>query len=234
MTLKRGALDISALRLGSTEITQLRLGSTLIWAKTNVRDDFNRADQIGLGPAWTDHGDATGDYRAAIAQGAYARINIPDVILDLGQDLKVSRWRYNAAVLPGDNGYVEVRVANAGDVTKANIITQVFARMSNSAFTHGVGFQFDSGMCRIVRRVGGTDTVMDPGKPYATGDIIRMTFNGQVYSLYRNGSLIGGWTDTGTASVGAGFRSLGVRFSGSKDVWGPRRYSAALDYVEAG
>ena len=234
MTLKLGSTNISALRLGGTEITQARLGSTLVWAKTNVRDDFNRADQIGLGANWTDHGDATGDYRAAIAQGSYARINIPDVIFDLGQDLKVSRWRYSSAVLPGDNGYVEARIANAGDQTKANIITRVYARLSNGGFTHGVGFQLDSGVCRIVRMVGGTETVMASGGSYASGDIVRLEFNGQVFSLRRNGSLVAGWTDTGTSSSGSGFRSMGVLFSGSKDVWGPRRYSAALDYVEAG
>lgn len=234
MTIKLGSTTISALRLGGTEITQVRLGSVLVWAKTSVRDDFNRPDQIGLGAAWTDYGDATAEYRAAIAQGAYARINIPDQPFNLGQDLKASRWRYNAAMLGGDDGYLEVRIANAGDVTSSGIITQAFARVSNAAFTHGVGMQFDSGVCRIVRRVASTDTVMASGGTYASGDIVRLTFIGQVYSLYRNGSLVAGWTDTGTASSGAGFRSMGVRFSGSKDVFGPRRYSAALDYVEAG
>lgn len=236
MTIKLGSTTISALRMGSTEVTQVRLGSTLIWAKTSVRDDFNRPDQIGLGANWTDHGTATDDYRAAVAQNT-ARINVPDQPFNLGQDLKLSRWRYSASTVPGDNGYVEFRIGNAGAIS-ADHITQVYGRLSNGAWTHGVGVQLDSGLLRIVRMVGGTETIMassgGTSGNYSSGDIVRLTFNGQVFSLYRNGVLVAGWTDTGTSSSGAGFRSLGVRFTGSKDLFGPRRYSASLDYVEAG
>ncbi|ADX31959.1 virion structural protein [Tsukamurella phage TPA2] len=86
--------------------------------------------------------------------------------------------------------------------------------------------------------VGGTETIMASSTAgagnYASGDIVRLTFNGQVFSLYRNGALVAGWTDTGSAAVGAGYRSLGIRVTGSKDFFGPRRYSASIDYVEAG
>lgn len=236
MTIKLGSTTISALRLGSTEITQVRLGSTLIWAKTNVRDDFNRPDSVGLGASWTDHGTATGDYRAGISQNT-ARILVPDVLFDVVQPLRLSRWRYNAAVVPADNGYVEFRIGNAGAIS-ADHITQVYGRLSNGGWTHGVGVQLDSGLLRIVRMVGGTETVMassDPsGGNYSSGDIVRLTFTGQVFSLYRNGVLVAGWTDTGSSLAGAGYRSLGVRFTGSKDFLGPRRYSASIDYVEAG
>lgn len=236
MTIKLGSTTITALRLGSTEITQVRLGSTLIWAKTNVRDDFNRDDQVGLGPNWADHGTATNEFRAGISQNT-ARAQVPDALFDIVQPVRFSRWRYSAATVPSDNGYVEFRIGNAGAIT-ADHITQVYGRLSNGGWTHGVGVQLDSGLLRIVRMVGGTETIMASSAAgagnYASGDIIRLTFNGQVFSLYRNGTLVAGWTDTGSSAVGAGYRSLGIRVTGSKDFFGPRRYSASIDYVEAG
>ncbi|QGH80046.1 hypothetical protein SEA_NHAGOS_35 [Gordonia phage NHagos] len=231
MSLRLGSTPITNVRLGSTDIKEIRRGSTLIWSRSNVRDDFNRADSTGLGASWTDHGPASSPYLASVLNN-YARLNIPDGLISLS--LQTSRWRYNAAQMPSDDGYVETRVASKGDAGWDRI-TEVFGWLTNTSFDSGVGIRLDGSVPSIVRRVTGTETVMASGTTYAAGDVLRVRKNGTVYSLYRNGAFVTQWNDSGnTAVTGAGNRSLGVVLTGTKDTLGPRRFSAALDYVEAG
>ncbi|UYL88146.1 hydrolase [Gordonia phage Evaa] len=228
--IRTGSTPIIDIRRGATPLSQVRVGSTLVWSRSSVRDDFERDDSVGLGPNWTSHGPSATPYLASVLNG-YARMNVPDGLVNLS--LQTNRQRFNAGVVAGDNGYIEARIANLGDAGWSRI-SQLFGRLSNAAFTHGVGFQLSDGRLHIVRRVADTDTIMASGSGYAAGDVIRLAYAGNVYSLYRNGSYVFGWTDSGnSASVGSAFRSLGLVVSATKDTFGPRRYSPAFDYVEA-
>jgi hypothetical protein len=238
MPIYRGSTPITAIYKGSTPVTAVYRGSTLIWSINTLRDDFNRADTANLstGGAWADHSPAGLTYTAGIVNNT-CRVAIPDGLIDT--TMQTARKRYALAVSPDDDGYVEARVASVGDGTDetgAVLLTQVFGRVSNTAFTNGVGFQLDQSVIRIVRRAASTDTVMvaDCGS-YVPGNIIRLTQVGNLHTLTCNGAFRNEWNDTGaTGSRGATFRSLGIRVDGTKDFLGPRRFSAALDYVEYG
>ncbi|WNM74930.1 glycosyl hydrolase [Gordonia phage MossRose] len=229
MPLRLGSTPITSVKLGSTDIREIRLGSTLVWSRSSLRDDFNRDNSVGLGANWTNHGPASSPYYASVLNN-YARLNIPDGLISLS--LQTSRWRYTAAVMPSDNGRIETRVAVKGD-NGWDRITQLFGWLSTD-FASGVGIRLDGSIPSIVRRVSGTETVMASGTTYNAGDVLQLRKNGTVYSLYRNGTFVVQWNDSGnTAVTGAGNRSLGVVFTGTKDTLGPRRFSAALDYVAA-
>ena len=234
MSLRIGGTPIVGLRLGSTPIQQLRLGSTIIWSASGagiIRVDFNQADQIGLGADWTSHGGVS-PYLASISSG-YARINIPDGLLFLG--LQEDRVRYNATTLPGDDGHIRVKIASMGDGTGYFAArSQAFRRLSNAAFTHGVGIELSNSQLKIVRRVASVDTIMANCGTYQPGDEADLVQAGDVHTMLLNGTDVGAWNDSGhTASKGAGFLSIGLMFSGGKDGLGPRRFSPAFDYVEA-
>ncbi|WAB09213.1 hypothetical protein SEA_LITTLEMUNCHKIN_37 [Gordonia phage LittleMunchkin] len=229
MTVRLGGKLITDVRLGTKPITQIRRGSQLIWSKATLRDDFNRADSIGLGANWTDLGPATAPYLASVTNN-YARLNIPSNLVNL--DLKTSRYRYTAGVKPNDNGHIETRVAIKGDAGWDRI-TEVYGWM-NVDMSGGVAIRFDGSVASIVRRVNNTSVVVATGGTYAAGDILKLSRNGQTWTLRRNGQLAVEWVDDGnTVTTGAAFRSLGLLVTGTKDTLGPRRYSAAVDYIEA-
>lgn len=233
-SLRFGATPITQLRIGSTPITQLRLGGAVIWSASGagvIRVDFNQPDQIGLGTDWTDYGGVS-PYLASISSG-YARINIPDDLPFLG--LQEDRVRYNAAQVAGDDGHIRVKIATMGDGTGFFAArSQAFRRLSNAAYSHGVGIELSNSQLSIVRRVGSVDTPMANCGTYQPGDEADLVQLGNVHTMLRNGNDVGAWNDSGaTASKGSGFRSIGLMFSGGKDFFGPRRLSPAFDYVEA-
>ena len=232
MPIRYAGHEITALKRGDVDISQVRHGSSLVWTKAPIFDGFNRDDSVGLGTDWTDHGPSGNPYLASVVNN-YARINIPDNQVFVA--FVEARARFNAAQTVSDDGYLEFRIATQGDGSGwSNYPTQVFRRLSNSAFTHGVGVQLDASTLRIVRRVGGGDTVMRNCGAFHAGDVCVLTQVGNVHTLFRNGTDVGAWNDNaGTASKGSGFRSVGVYFSGGKDAFGPRRFSPALDYIAA-
>lgn len=231
MPLYLGATPIQALRFGSVDVQKLCLGSIVVWSRSTLGDDFNGPDGP-LSAAWTNHTPGNG-YTAGIVNGQ-CRLAIPDGLI--GLPLIVDRQRYNAAVAPSDDYELEFRVGSQGSgpsITGDLSKTQVFARLSNGAFTHGIGVQLDSSTLRIVRRVAGTDTLVVPDcGTFAAGDIIRMRGVGNLHTLRRNGSFVKEWLDSGnTVVTGPGNRSLGLVVMGSKDALGPRRFSPAIDWV---
>ncbi|MHC9292073.1 DUF7257 domain-containing protein [Mycobacterium sp. LTG2003] len=232
MALHFGGTPIRALHLGGVDIQKLYLGSTVIWSRTSLRDGFDRDDADNLGPDWTNHTPSNG-YTAGVVNGM-CRLAIPDGLI--GLPLIVDRQRYNAAVAPNDDYELEFRIGSQGSgpsITGDLSKTQVFARLSNGAFTHGVGVQLDSSTLRIVRRVANTDTIINSFGSFAAGDTILLRGIGNLHSLRRNGSFVGEWNDSGgTAASGPGNRSLGLVVMGSKDALGPRRFSPAIDWVE--
>ncbi|ART68221.1 hypothetical protein BTO20_06155 [Mycobacterium dioxanotrophicus] len=229
-----GSAPVQGLYIGSTPVQQLYKGSTLVWSKSGVRDDFNRADGA-LGATWTHYGPAN-DYVANIVNGML-RLDVPDGLISAA--LKTDRIRFNAAQVSGTDYYVEFRVGTQGSgdsITGTKHRTQVFARVSDAAFTHGVGVELLNSKLAIVRRVASTDTIMaaDCGA-FAAGDIIRLSGVGNLHTLRRNGQFAGEWNDTGaSAASGTGYKSVGARVDGSKDLLGPRRFSAGIDWIEAG
>lgn len=224
---------IVAIKRGASSIVQIRRGATLIWSGSGLRDDFNRTD---LGADWIHYGPA-GDYVADIVNDML-RLDIPDGLLAV--PLKTDRVRLNTAQVSGTDYYLEFRVGSQGSGDSPFLgnkhRTQVFARVSDGAFTHGVGVDLYGSQLGIVRRVSNTDTIMVPNfGAFTAGDTIRMTGVGNLHTVRRNGQFAGEWNDSAaTAASGAGYKSIGVRVDASKDTLGPRRFSPGIDWIEAG
>lgn len=232
MTLRVGGHTLTGLRWAGHDLTQLRHGGHVLWSSVTLRDDFNRADADDVGSDWVHYGPTT--YLAGVHSKSM-RLSIPDGLLPTG--LETDRLRLNTGTAAADDCYLEFRIGSKGST---GYKTQVFYRLSNGAFTHGVGIQIDSSIIRIVRLVTSVETVISANiGAYAAGDIIRMSPVGNIHTVQRNGSVIGSWNDSGaTASKGAGFRSGGVRLDGERELFGdllqPRKFSPTLDYVEFG
>lgn len=162
--------------------------------------------------------------------GQMARMLIPDGLISLTP--QASRLRF-PTLLASDDGYLETQVSNIG---APDFVTQLFRRYANNGGgASGVGIDLRNSMLSLVRRVGGTDTLVKPNLgAFANGDVLRLVQEGNVHSLFRNGELLDAWTDgTGTAAVGAANRSVAMLMQGAKDFQGARRFSPALNYLEA-
>ena len=238
------------IRRGSTLINSVRRGSTLVWSRSTVsgglipagglfRDDFNRDDADTLGTAWTSHGPST-DKFIGIENG-FARLKLGIDQIGGFFDLRTSRMRYNAAKLSVDDGYIEVRMATAGSsqtllsMSLTGYVAQAFNRLSDTAFTHGVGIHMVSGRCWIVSRFNNNETLRGDGGNFQAGDVLRLTSVGNLHTLTVNGAQRAQWNDGGGGAwKGTGYRSMGLRSDAGKDLLGPRRYSPAFDYVEVG
>lgn len=232
--IKGSVAPLTAIRHGSTAINEIRRGTTLVWAASLLRDNFNDDRGIGLGAAWTDHGPAVTPNLASVINEQYARINLPDgVNVISGQR---SRWRYNLATAPTDDGYLEIKIATRGD-WDGTFSTTAFSHLSNSAFTDGVGINLRGSRLRITCMLASTETDKADCGGFVPGDVCRLvhTNGGTLHQMFRNGRLVGAWDGTGVASVGSGFRSTGLSVYGRKDsILTPRRYSPGIDYIEAG
>lgn len=232
MSIIRGGAGITRVVRGGSDIVQVRRGTDLVWSSNILRDDFNRDDAQTLGDDWTSTGSG---FKLGISSKA-ARMYIPDGILSIAQPLNTDRARFNKGTASQDDYELEFRIGSKGSdnsITGTQHRTQIFARGSNGGTTHGVGVDLFLSVARIVRRVGSTDTMMIDCGAYNAGDIGILRGAGNLHSLYINGSFRGEWNDTGnTAQKGAGYRSLIIRGDGSKDLLGPRRFSASLDYVQ--
>lgn len=231
-----GSTSIIDIRRGTTLINEVRRGSTLVWARTTIFDDFERDDADTLGSDWTYSGSTT--HKLGINSGT-ARVKIPDGLIGGFFSLETSRAWFNVDTASDDDGFVECQPGSLGSSASggspSGYVTDVFGRVSNGALTEGVGIRLIAGLLYIVRRVASSDTVMASGGSFVSGDVLRLTYVGNLYTLTRNGSQVAEWDDSGaTASVGAGYRTLGIRGDGAKDLLGPRRFSPALNYVTMG
>lgn len=232
-----GSTGITAIKHGALNITNAYRGSVPVWSASSIRDDFDRADASTLGDNWTDEGSST-DYKIGITDER-SRVQIPDGIIGGFWDYRISRMRWNAETLSGDDGFVEARVATSGDNASATSLvgyrTDVMGRVSNDDFSDGVGFRLNAGQCWIVSRIDDSDDERADGGPYQPGDVIQMTFTSNTHRLFINGEQVAVWEDEDPlAASGSGYRSLGIRQEGAKDLLGPRRFSPALDYVMMG
>lgn len=234
-----GPKEITALRLGTKPVTRVMLGGKTIWNAVKVYDDFNRPNrELDDDGVWINHGPSL-DRVASIVDGK-CRIGIPDGLMDPFE--RISYMRFTKATSPLEDGYVEAHVATMGESTKTflgdiNYQTHVYGRVSNTGFNNGVGIWMAASELGIVVKRNLGETVVRKFGSYAAGDIVRLQWKGTVYTMLRNGQSLGTWTDSsGQVATGTGHRSLGLRVHGAKELFGfgPRRFSAALDYVEYG
>lgn len=232
----RGSTPIVARYRGSVPITARFRGSQPIWSRGGVHFDFTEPNAPLTSYGWVDHGPSS-DFKAGVVDGAM-RLALPDGLIALTE--RTSRARYGTPMTK-DGGFIEIRVATKGDGTKNFLLgtvaytTQVFGWVSNAAFTHGVGIGLEASQLSIVRRVAGTDTKMASCGAFGAGDVVRLIRGEVVFTMKRNGQIVGVWPDTGnTAASGVDYRSLGVRVDASKDPLGPRRFSPSIDWLRFG
>jgi hypothetical protein len=233
-----GSTPVTDFRIGTTQVNELRIGSTLVWTRGGVfRDDFPEDDLDTLVDTgrWADHGPAT-DHVLGIVDGR-ARVAIPDGELGGIFAIATSRMRYTVGTLSQNDSYLEVRVATKGSSGSISSLsgytTDAFHRLSNAAFTHGVGIRMHGGVFRVVSRIASTDATHTPGYNYTAGDRLGLLSVGNVHGLLKNGIAVDVWNDTGaTAASGVGYRSMGLRGDGAKDFLGPRQFSPAIDYIQ--
>lgn len=233
--------------IGEDRILQFYRGTNLIWNDTRLIDLFDDKDADGNPDVitlagtgrWTD----LGPYpvipipypKLAIYRGIM-RLNLPDGLLVSA--MATNRARYNVQH-PGDDGYIEARVATKGSGTPPPFMgwtaaTDVYRRGNNTTGnqTHGVGFRLRQSQLWIVSMTAGNDTERADCGSFAANDIIRLESTGNLHKLYRNGLLAGQWNDTGGLALsGASYRSMILRSDASKDLLGPRRFGPALDWV---
>lgn len=161
-----------------------------------------------------------------------ARLQMPDGLMNL--DKQVGRMRH-PSLLPSDDGWLEVQVAESGSPGMA---TQVFRRYANDGSgARGVGIHMVDNMAGIVRRVGGVETVVKPALGgFGPSSRLRLEQLGNTHTLLRDGIPLGDpWVDaTNTAASGAANRSVAMVMTGAKELWGSRRFSPSLNYLEAG
>lgn len=241
MTINRGSTTISDIRRGSTLINEVRRGSTILWQRTNATTvDFSvLPDAATLGAGWASHGPST-DFLIGV-EGGTARVKLIDGLIGGFFDLRTSRMRYTVATAPADDGFIEVVAASRGssgsllNMSDGDFQTVAFGRLSNTDFTAGVGIDMAGGNVWITRMIGGVLTRMGNGGSFAAGNRLYLSHANRLHTLYRNGFQVAQWSDSGgTASKGAGFRSMGLLAEAGKDVLGPRRFSPAISAIKMG
>ncbi|QOP65583.1 hypothetical protein SEA_SUIGENERIS_41 [Mycobacterium phage Suigeneris] len=169
--------------------------------------------------------------------GNAARMLVPDGLMSLNK--QVSRVRHET-VLPGDDGFLETRIAELGD---PGYVTQLFRRYANDGSgARGVGLDFRNSQVSIVRRVASADVLVAPNiASFGPNDTFRLTQTGNLHSLIKNGEPVLSpsgsevtWNDaTGTAATGASNRSVAMMMQSAKELSGSRLFSPSLDYVDA-
>jgi len=242
-SLKVGSSAVADVRYGSTMVSSIRRGSTIMWQRTGggsgslIFDDFDRADADTLGSNWTYEDGAFHDHEIGVENGQ-ARVKIPEGLIGGFFTLSTSRCRYNVATASSDDGFVETQPSSLGSsasgAAPTGYRTQIFGRASTDC-SNGVGIEMRAGNCWIIRRVSEVGTRMASGGAFQPGDVLRLTYATDLYTLTKNGRTIATWNDSGqTAHRGASYRSLMLRGDGAKDLLGPRRFSPALNYALMG
>ena len=238
MTLYRGTAPIIAVYRGATPITAIYRGTVPLWSPDTAGDDFNGAAGPLALPTWADINASV--YKLGIEDGR-ARVLIPDGLLGGFWDFNTSTFRYALSVNPGNNGYVEARLATQGDSSSitslSGYVTDVWNRGNNlgSTHTHGVGFRAIGGQVQLCSVIGSVVAARDDPVPFQSGAICRVSSVGNIHTQLLNGKAVGEWNDSGgLAQQGTNYRSLIITGQGAKDFLGPRRFSPALDYVKMG
>lgn len=217
-----GSLPVT-LKYGSHPITHLYKGSTLIWTPGGIRDPFDGS--AVLNPAWWAQ---EGSSYSIGSEFGLCRLLLPDNAIWIFA--QTAHARYTAAQHQAD-GYAEWVIGNPGS---GGFATTVWRRASNaSGRAAGVGVQMLSSSLQIVRRVGGVETEVRACGQFQGGDRMRLTQVGNLHTVHRNGRFVGEWDDTGaTAANTFAERTLAMTMTATKDLFGPRRFSPSIDWIE--
>lgn len=232
MAINSVSTGIVGVAIGDTNLVQVMLGTDEIWSPVSLGDDFNRSDSLGLGSNWHDHGSSTTP-RLASVQGGLCRMNsVPSAITI---SFRASSWRYTADTSLADDGWIEVIPADFGSGTgpTPEYPTRILRRLTNAAFTDGVGIEIARGLVRITRLLSGTYTARTECGSYIPGDIIRLTQTADYHELTLNGEVRGSWNDSGSsAHKGSGYLSIGVAPTLECDSAGRTWRGPAIDSVK--
>lgn len=234
MPISVGGSVVQGVSVGGTNATAVYVGADRVWSQSQMYFGFDEWVSDLTARGWV-YGSPAPTYRAC-SDGSALRINSPDGISALGEF--VDRVRYGDATATRDGGYLRFGFASLGSSPSPSVshyYTDVFARGSNGAFTDGVGVRAEMGEIKLLSRISGTEVVRAECGSFDTADKFLLRFHGDVWTLYRNGAFAGEWDDTGgVAASGSGNRSLIVRVTGGRELFGSRRFSPRLDYVEYG
>ena len=235
MPIRIGGKALQGGRLTGKDLAGVRYGGKQVWSPGGiflVFDDGDAEDLTGYG--FVHYGSDL--YSAGVDNGAM-RLAQPDsgpgAIGVYRDDV-----RYDDATATADDGYLTFRAAtpgSPGSFSQSKYRTQLFARGSNGGVTHGVGVELANSTAAIVRRVAGTDNVMTDTYTFGGGDVGRLKFVGDLWTLTINGAFAAEWDDAGSsAASGASYRSLLARVDAGREFNGARYFSPAIDWVEYG
>jgi hypothetical protein len=220
-----GTHTLTQITIGAAYLSQLWEADKAIWA--GIYDSFNRPDQASLTSPWVIE-TGINSWHIGVS-GNSARLMVPDG-LDLG--LTVTDAVRHSNQVSGDDGHLEIQVATIGD---PNYRTMVWRRYSNDGYgLNGVGIDLYNSRASIAYRTLGVNAWEVDCGLYAEGDVLRLKQAGDVHTLLRNGTPVGTWNDQlHLASKGATYRSVAIHMQGAKQSLGPRRFSPALNYIDA-
>ena len=164
-----------------------------------VTDDFNRANTSGVigGPGWIKFG-GTG---SGIESNSYANLT----------GTAGSRGIVTDDAINTDDGYVEV-VLGGADTPKTVVGSSLVGRC-NAAGTSGIAANIFSNHLYVAAFSGSmTSPTMtdfaDNTTTFASGDTVRLEYEGSTYRVKKNGTTV--LTTTGTTNTGPSYRFGGL------------------------
>lgn len=196
---------------GRKQVLRIAYGSTTLWLAPviYVSPDID-GGLLSEVAAWVDEIPIIGPFLGAGIGliGELIAFLIPDGILSiLGRVTSIMR---SQATCNTDDSFVEVVVGSTG---YKGLVTDVLAHYDESgAGRSGVGFRLiDSTLAMIVRTSSVTSVVEGCGL-YRIGDVLRLETYGpaHLHTLFRNGQVVGFYSDLGGLTLGAGHRSVAV------------------------
>ncbi len=226
--------NIIAVRLGELAIVKGVRGATPVFTAATVYDAFQRTDRpLDEDGRWVSYGPAT-DYRAVIT-ATEVRVGLPDTLTQPTE--AISHMRCALGTAASDDGYLQFRVSSKGDASGTTVYQSAVWAKVDEGFTVGVGLAVGGGYLTLMTRSASSDTTLASFGNYSVGDVLRMEFSGNTYTIFCNSQQRGTWTDTTSQVVSdEAHRSLGLRVHGAHagNGPGPRSFSPTLDYVELG
>lgn len=237
------ATPLTAAPIGRVGVSRFMLGNRTVWNAVQVYDDFNHPDGPLTDYGWVSYGPSQ-RHLASVEDGV-CRMDVPDGVIEeilAPQWEQTSYMRYDKATSPYEDGYVETKIAAKGDsvpslLGESAYATHVYGRVINTGISDGVGLWLAASQVGIIVKKNLLESIVARFGAYSSGDVLRLEWDDNRYTVLRNGRAIGTWVDTQRrVETGVTHRSLALRMHGAKELLGlgPRRFSPALDYVEYG
>lgn len=202
--------------------------SVAITLKTDVTDNFNRADGP-LGANWVTS--ALGDDTTVVPRVVSNQFRAPATLTNnqnnqcaaiyVGTSCTTDDMAVRATMTAGENGLY------MGPIVRANSThtSDVMALITSAAGTTGIYSRING---TLTRRTTSATTA------YAAGDVFELRAQGNVYTLIRNPgtgeSTISTWTDSGNLfPVGPGQRQGGLYHNSDRNLFGTQNNAPPLD-----